>query len=218
MFEQINGVIFDLDGTLVDSMWMWEKIDVEYLGRHRIPLPDDLQKSIEGMSFSETALYFKQRFGLDDSLETIKKDWNAMAYEKYKHEVFFKPGARALLEQLQKKGIPAGIATSNSRELLDTVLEALDSRHLFAATVTGCEVSRGKPAPDIYLAAAGYLGRRPSHCLVFEDVVMGIQAGKQAGMRVCAVEDSFSREDEKRKQKLADYSISSFEEILPLLI
>ena len=78
-----KGVIFDLDGTLVDSMWMWEAIDIEYLARFGIELPPDLQKKISGMSFSETAVYFKETFKIPDSLEKIKQTWNEMAFYKY---------------------------------------------------------------------------------------------------------------------------------------
>ena len=86
-FNLVKAVLFDFDGTLADSMWMWDDIDIEYLGSRGIALPDTLQKEIEGMSFSETAIYFKETFHLDDSLEEIKADWNRMAMDKYFHEV-----------------------------------------------------------------------------------------------------------------------------------
>ena len=76
MFDQIDAVLFDLDGTLIDSMWMWESIDIEYLKRFGLTCPKDLQPSIEGMSFSETAIYFKERFHISDPIEKIKRDWN----------------------------------------------------------------------------------------------------------------------------------------------
>ncbi len=79
MLCDIDAVIFDLDGSLVDSMWMWRAIDIEYLGRFGIPLPENLQAKIEGMSFTETANYFKETFGIPDSTEKIKDDGNRMA-------------------------------------------------------------------------------------------------------------------------------------------
>ena len=82
MIEQKKAVIFDLDGTLMDSMWMWTDIDIEYLGRYGYELPPDLQNEIEGMGFTETATYFKNRFRLPQPLEEIKKEWNRMAYDK----------------------------------------------------------------------------------------------------------------------------------------
>ncbi len=80
--------------------------------------------------------------------------------------------------------------------------------------MTACEVPKGKPAPDVYLEAARRLGATPENCLVFEDVPMGIQAGKNAGMRVCAVEDLFSAEQIQEKRKLADYYISDYQQVL----
>ena len=76
MLEGKEAVIFDLDGSLVDSMWMWREIDIEYLGRFGIPLPEDLQARIEGMSFSETAVFFKENFDIPDTIEHVKIDWN----------------------------------------------------------------------------------------------------------------------------------------------
>lgn len=86
ILDHIKAVIFDLDGTLVDSMWMWEDIDIEYLGRYGLSCPEDLQKAIEGMSFTETAVYFKERFGLPDSIEEIKEAWIAMSLENMKRK------------------------------------------------------------------------------------------------------------------------------------
>lgn len=214
MLKDIDAVIFDLDGTLVDSMWMWEAIDVEYLARFGLEFPKDLQRSIEGMSFSETATYFKERFKLPDSLEQIKSDWNKMAWDKYLNEVPLKEGVRELLEYLKSKKIPAGIATSNSRELVDLIIDKHNIGEYFSSIRTSCEVEKGKPSPDIYLLVAMDLMVEPKRCLVFEDVIQGVMAGKNANMRVCAVYDKFSEKDEKQKIRLSDYYIRSMKEIL----
>lgn len=212
--NQKKAVIFDLDGTLVDSMWMWKAIDVEYLARFDLECPEDLQKEIEGMSFSETAAYFKTRFSLEDSLEQIKEAWVQMSIEKYKNEVPLKPGARAFLDYISMNGIVAGIATSNGRAMVDAVLDSLDIRRYFKVVTTACEVAAGKPAPDIYLSVADRLHVKPSDCVVFEDVPAGIQAGKNAGMTVFAVEDAFSQDMREEKRQLADYYIKDYYELL----
>lgn len=217
MLENIDAVIFDLDGTLVDSMWLWNSIDQEYLGRFHIELPEGLQKKIEGMSFSETAVYFKERFQLPDSLDKIKSDWNQMAWDKYANEVPAKEGVIPFLQHLKKQGIPAGIATSNSRELVDMVTERLELRKYFASIRTSCEVAAGKPSPDIYLLVAKDLSAEPERCLVFEDLLIGVMAGKNAAMKVCAVYDEYSKKEQKEKIRLADYYIDTMAEIPELM-
>lgn len=210
MLQNIDAVIFDLDGSLVDSMWIWRAIDVEYLGRFGHSLPENLHSEIGGMSFSETAVYFKERFQIPDSLEQIKEDWNKMAWEKYQYEVPLKKGIPEFLQGCRANGIRLGIATSNSRELMDNIAAVHGLRDFFTCIMTGSEILRGKPAPDIYLAVAGQLDVSPSRCLVFEDIIPGILAGKNAGMRVCAVEDADSIHDRKQKMELADYYIEDY--------
>lgn len=214
LLDNMKAVIFDLDGTLVDSMWMWHAIDVEFLGEYGYECPEDLHRVIEGMSFSETAVYFKERFLLPLSLEEIKDVWTRMSIDKYRYEVPLKPGAREFLELIKKKDIKCGIATSNGRELVDTVLHSLGIEGYFQAVTTACEVKAGKPEPDIYLYVAGQLGVEPADCLVFEDIPAGILAGKRAGMKVCAVEDEFSRLLKKEKMDLADDFIEDYFQIL----
>lgn len=214
MLKDIEAVIFDLDGSLVDSMWLWRAIDIEYLGKFGVTLPEDLQSRIEGMSFSETAVFFKENFPIPDSLDEIKATWNRMAWDKYANEVPLKPGIPEFLGHCRNRGILLGIATSNSRELVTNVVSVHGLLNRFSCIMTGCDVPRGKPAPDIYLAAADALKTEPVKCLVFEDIVPGILAGKAAGMRVCAVEDAYSAYDRKRKKALADYYIRDYRELV----
>ena len=212
--KEMKAVLFDLDGTLVDSMWIWDPIDVEFLGEYGWQVPEDLHDAIEGMSFSETAVYFKERFSIPLSLDEIKERWNEMAMDKYLHHVPLKEGALEFLEQLRTEGIRAGIATSNSRQLVDSVLKARGIDRYFSSVVTGCEVKAGKPAPDIYLQAARNLGVSPEACMVFEDVPAGIRAGKRAGMTVTAVADEFSAGLSDEKRRLADYYIEYYRALL----
>ena len=219
MLKNIKAVIFDLDGTLVDSMWMWKSIDVEYLGKKGIAVPADIQafqEELEGMGFTETAVFFKNRFQIEDSLEEIKKTWILMAEEKYSKEVPLKPGVREFLEELKNRNIPVGISSSNSRDLIVTVLKAYGIEKYFDCITTCCEVPNSKPAPDVYLKTAEGLKAEPKDCLVFEDVPMGIMAGKNAGMQVCAVEDAYSKRQEAEKRRLADYYIEDYYEVLNL--
>ena len=214
MLKDIQAVIFDVDGTMADSMWMWKQIDIEYLGRFGIPLPKDLQKNIEGMSFRETAHYFKEHFPIPDTIEQMMTDWNEMAAHKYRYEIPLKEGVLRFLDKCRKKGLLLGIATSNSTELLSYLLEAHSLENYFDVIITGSDGLRGKPAPDMYLEAANRLAVAPDKCLVFEDIIPGILAGKRAGMKVCAIDDLYSQDVLSQKMEEADYFIQSFEEIL----
>lgn len=214
LWQEKKAVIFDLDGSLVDSMWLWKRIDIEYLGRFNIPLPEGLQKQIEGMSFQETAEYFKAHFPIPDSIEKMKDDWNQMALRHYQEDVPLKDGAKEFLLALKKRGIKTGIATSNSPKLLDTVLTALNVKELFDSVHTACEVAHGKPFPDIYLHVAKKLGVEPKDCLVFEDILPGVLAGKAAGMTVCGVADAYSEDVRYLVREQADDFIYSYRELL----
>ena len=213
MLEQIKAVIFDLDGTLVDSMWMWEEIDIEFLSARDIPMPPTLKYYIEGISFAQTAEYFARTFALEETPEELMEIWNQMAYDKYCHEVPLKPGAKEFLDYLKEQGIKVGIGTSNSHQLTKAALEAHGIMEDIDCLLTSNEVPNGKPEPDIYLKTAERLGVQPQECLVFEDIPNGMLAAKAAGMKVCAVEDEFSVELRERKRALADYYITSFAEI-----
>lgn len=214
MLENKKAVLFDLDGTLVDSMWVWSSIDIEYLGSRNFKVPLEMQREIEGMSFTEVAVYFKDRFQLPESIEEIKDTWQRMAMDKYSHEVPLKPGVAQFLPYLKERGIRMGVASSNSMGLIEAVLTSHGIREYFSCIITSCEVNKGKPAPDVYLAAAKRLGAKPSQCLVFEDIVPGIMAGKNAGMAVCAVSDTYSAPQEEEKRACADYFIRSYEQVM----
>ncbi|HAS73784.1 MAG TPA: HAD family hydrolase [Clostridiales bacterium UBA8960] len=213
MLNDIRAIIFDLDGTLVDSMWIWKQIDIDFLGKRNIDFPEDLQKEIEGMSFTETATYFINRFKLEEPLEVIQKEWNEMAKTFYGSQIKLKDQVMPLIEFASQNDIKLGIGTSNSRELLYEVIEAHGIKHYFDSMRTSCEVDKGKPSPDIFLKVAEDLDIHPSQCLVFEDTHAGVIAAKRAGMRVIAVYDELSEpyiDDIKRD---ADMFIYSFKEL-----
>lgn len=214
MLTNIKACLFDMDGTLVDSMHIWKDIDIAFLGRFGYELPPNLQKEIEGMAFKETAQYFKEHFDLPLSIEEIMNCWNEMAFRVYSEEIDYKPGAFAFIKKLKEIGIKTAICTSNSKELVAAVGEHLGFLPYFDTVITACEVGAGKPAPDIYLEAARRVDVSPKECLVFEDIVMGLTAGKRAGMKLCAVEDAFSAEQREEKRAMADYYIENYLNIL----
>ncbi len=214
MLEDIEAVIFDMDGTLIDSMWIWPSIDEDFFKKYDLVEPENFHEDIEGMSYTEVVHFFLDTFPtLNQTAEEIMDEWTEMAHERYMKEAPMKDGAYEFILEMKRQGKKIGIATSNGRTLVEDTLHALGVEAYFDVVRTACEAGKGKPAPDVYLLVADELGVSPEHCLVFEDVPMGILAGKNAGMKVCAIDDAFSRIQEEQKKELADYYIYSYDDI-----
>lgn len=214
-FSAYQAVIFDMDGTLLDSMWMWLQIDIDFLAKHGHELPVDLQKCIEGKSFTETAQYFIERFGLEATVDELKSEWTGMAEEYYLTRVHLKQKGHKLLRTLKDLGIPMGIATSNGRILAEKTLEANQIVHYFDSIRTSCEVERGKPHPDVYLKVAEDLGVNPSKCLAFEDTEAGVDSALAAGMTVVAIYDESSKAYTDELKEKAHFYIDGFADLFP---
>lgn len=213
MLENIEACIFDMDGTIVDSMGVWGAVDIEYLGRFGLDVPPEMKNDIEGKSMREVAEYFKSRFLISDDIDTIINDWNDMAIYKYSNSVPLKPHIYEFLKYLKKEGIKVGLYTSNSMVLAKAALDAHGISDYFDYITAGCSDIKGKPEPDGYLLTAKKLNVDNNKCLVFEDLVNGILAGKAAGMKTCAVKDDYSEYQIKEKIELADYYIEDYNEV-----
>ena len=214
MLTNIDAVIFDIDGTLVDSMHVWTDIDDIFLEKYHLVEPENFHEGMEGKSYSETAQYFLDLFPeLPHTKEELEAEWHEMAFEIYTKELQLKKGAYDFILDMHRAGIKLGIATSNSRDLAEGLLMNTGVWEYLDAVWTSDEAKAGKPAPDVYLKVAESLRVNPERCLVFEDVPNGILAGKNAGMKVCAVEDPFSIPQIDRKKELADYYIQDYDDI-----
>lgn len=214
MLENIKGAIFDLDGTLVDSMWVWSKIDIDYLESKGHALPENLNSEICHLSFTQTANYFKERFSLSDSIDTILKDWNNMAYNHYSENVKLKDGVKEFLDKLKQNNIKIALATSNSVPLLEACLKNNGIYDYFDSITTTDEVSNGKNCPDVYLLAAKKLNINPKNCIVFEDILPAIKGAKAADMTVIAVSDKHSLNDLDEIINHSDKYINSYFELI----
>jgi len=206
----IKGVIFDLDGTIIDSMWVWDKIDFDFLNKRNISVPNNLKGEIEHFGFDETAHYFKRTFNLEESVDDIKKEWMDMAFKEYSESIKLKPGIKTFLDILKKTNIKIGLATSNCHYLLESVLKNNDIYHYFDAITITDEVLRGKSFPDVYLLSCSKLGLTPNQCVVFEDILPAIKGAKSAGMKVVAIQDQYCDYSKDDLLKYADEYISDY--------
>lgn len=212
--NNIKAAIFDLDGTLVDSMWVWSQIDVDFLTSKGHNVPCNLKDEITHLTFNETAQYFKNKFMLDDTIEDIITCWNGMALEHYSTKVELKTGAFEFLNKLKESNIKIGLATSNSTPLLEATLRNNGIFDLFDAITTSDEVKKSKSNPDVYLLAAKKLGVMPKDCVVFEDITQAVIGAKAAGMKVIAVSDEASEYQKDELVKLSDKFIVDYTELL----
>ena len=212
--DSIKAAIFDLDGTLVDSMWVWHQIDIDFLSNKGHAVPNNLNEEITHLSFQQTAEYFKNKFLLDDSIEDIMKAWNDMAHYHYSTTIKLKDSALDFILKLKSLGIKIGLATSNSTLLLEATLKNNDILHLFDAITVTDEVNKSKSYPDVYLLAANKLNVSPSECMVFEDIVAAVKGAKLAGMKVTAIYDEASKNQEVLLKQMCDNYIYSYKELL----
>lgn len=212
MLNNIKAAIFDLDGTLVNSMWVWDKINDDMFKELNMKKPENFRQEINHLSFKETAIYFKNKYSPNSTVEGLMKSWNDNSYNYYANEVLLKDGAKEFLEKLKENNIKIGLATSNSTTLLEATLKNNGIYNLFDAITTTGEVSRGKNFPDVYLLAAEKLSVNPCECIVFEDILAAAQGAKAAGMKVIAVHDN--NEDEEELREFADKYINDFTELL----
>ncbi len=214
MLDNIKCAIFDLDGTLIDSMWVWRQIDIDYLKEKGCSMPSDLLDDIVHLSFSQTALYFKERFHISDSVEDIMNDWHNMALYHYSNTIKLKSGVKEFLNLLKNKGIKIALATSNSVPLLEACLKNTGIYNYFDSFTTTDEVQNGKNCPDVYLLAANKVNVSPENCIVFEDILPAVKGAKSANMKVIAVKDDESLDSKETLIKYADRYIDSFYELL----
>lgn len=211
-----SAAIFDLDGTLLDSMYVWQRIDELFFKKRGMACPEDYGRALSGKSYMESAQYTIRRFGLKERWEDIVDEWTAQAIEEYSHHVQLKSGAREYLLQLRRAGVKLAVATALPEYLYRPCLENLGILGWFDALCSTDETGgRGKAEGEVFLLAAQRLGINPQDCAVFEDVFEGIRGAKRAGMRAYCVLDDAAKHSHPEIEKLADGMIASYWKLLP---
>lgn len=195
LFPPLQAAIFDLDGTLLDSMWVWEAVDREFFSARGMVMPEDYPKALQPLTFRETAEYTIARFGLQESPLDIMDEWKRLSFCQYRDHVRLKPGAKQFLEALQARGVRLGVATNLSLQAAHAVLQQNGVLPLFQAVTSADEVPHGKRFPDIYLLAAQRLGVQPCHCIAYDDIADSVQGIHAAGMTACAMREPSIHQD-----------------------
>lgn len=208
----IRGVIFDLDGVLLDSLSIWEDLGVQYLRAKGIAPEENLGKKLFPMSMEQGAQYMKDHYALPESVETVTEGLKTLLEHFYFEEVSAKPGAEELLSRLRTQGIPMAAATSSPRPHVTAALERLGLLGYFREIFTTGELGTSKHRPDIYLLAAKALGTKPEETLVLEDSLYALQTAKAAGFRTVGVYDPLGEPDQETLEKEAGQYIRNLSE------
>ncbi len=214
MISDKKAAIFDFDGTLADSMYVWSKVDEDFLAQRNIPVTEEYTDKMRGMFFETAAAYTKNTYGLSESVEEIMQIWLDMAHYEYANNVRFKDGAAQYLKLLKNKGYLLGMATSNNPYLLLPCLENNGLDGIFDCICYTSEVGLNKSNPAIYLYTAEKLGVRPENCIVYEDIIEGLESAKSAGMYTVAVYDISNEKYLDRIRNTADKFVKSYNQLL----
>ena len=205
-----RGAVFDLDGTLLDSMDIWENIDIAFLKKRGLPVPSGYVTEICARSFIEAAEYTIDLFHLSESVDAIIHEWNEMAAYEYAHNVTLSPFAADYLRQLKHAGVKLAVATGLPQTLYEPCLKKNGIYELFDVLCSTDDMARGKEYPDIFVHCADRLGMAPEQCLVFEDVLPAVRSAKQAGMIVYGVFDKYSEHNMEEIKKIANGYLVDF--------
>ena len=190
---RIRGAIFDVDGTLLDSMFIWDTIGEAYLRSIGYQPKENLNETFKNMSLHQAARYYQTEYGVTRSIDEIMDGVNAMLERYYRFEVPLKPGVAELLERLRQSGVKLCIATATDRHLVEAALDRCGVLSCFGEIFTCNEVGHGKDEPDIFEEALRFLGTEKAETVVFDDALYAVRTAKEAGFPVAAVYDSHER-------------------------
>ena len=204
----IRGAIFDVDGTLLDSMKIWRTIGEIYLRSLGLEPEAGLAGDLKTLTLPQAARYFQDRYGVALSVEEIMEGVNGKIEDFYFHRAQLRPGVRQLLERLGKAGVRMDIATATDRYLVEAALERCGIRQYFLDIVT-CTDYGSKEKPEIYLMARQLLGTELRDTWVFEDACHGARTAARAGFPVLGIRDP-SEEDQQGLKKVSAVYLESF--------
>lgn len=211
--EQIKGVIFDVDGTLLDTMHVWTDSGARYLASLGIEAEEGLGDKLFCMTVDMGAVYLKENYGLSQTVEEIKKGVNGMVETYYFEEADFKPGALELMTLLRDAGIPMTIATSTDKYCILAAFDRLGYTDWFKAIYTCSEVGASKSEPKIFFEAIKAMGTKPEDTWLFEDGLYSIKTAKAEGFKIVGVYDAVSAADQEEIKALSDVYVRELSEL-----
>lgn len=210
---RLQSAIFDMDGTLLDSMFIWDDLGPGMLRAQGITPEEGLTEKLKVLTLRQGAAYCKERYALPQSVEEIVSLIEGRVEKFYKEEVQAKPGVEKFLSLLKMEGVWMYVATATDRHLAEAALRHAGIDGYFRGILTCQEVGQGKDSPEIFERCMRRLRSNKKDTVIFEDALHAIETAKAAGFRVCGVYDDSAREDQEAIRRIADYYITSFEEM-----
>lgn len=210
--QDMGGVILDIDGTVLDSMSIWQDAGVRYLASQHVEAEPGLAEKIYYMSIPEAAFYMRTHYGLEKSVEEISQGIKDVVRDFYYYEVPMKAGVKEFLQKMSEKKIPVVAATASDEDHLEHAFTRLGIRPYFAHIFTCAQAGAGKQSPAVYHMAAKFLNKKPEELYVFEDALYAIQTAKMAGYHTVGVYDEESKTDQEMIRDEADIYMESFEQ------
>ena len=205
----LKGVIFDLDGTLLDSMFIWDTIGEDYLRSLGKKPKENLKETFESFSLEHAAQYYIDNYGVTLSVDEIVNDVNSMVESYYKDSVVLKAGVEVLLKNLKNSDVKMCIATVTDKHLVNAALKRLGVQEYFSEIFTCASVGHSKEEPDIYREALKHLGTEKNETAVFEDALYALKTAKADGFITVGVFDVHEEKQEELKT-IADYYIANY--------
>lgn len=206
--------IFDLDGTLIDSMWIWKKIIFEFLDKYECDYDIHIAEKIAHMTFTVSSAYLKNLYKLPQSCEEMMAEWISMSENYYKHIIKAKKGVYEYLNYLKENEIRLAIATSCPRYLCESVLKSVKLEQYFETVVYAEEVGKSKEEPDVYIETMKRLSADAGECMLYEDILAALNTAHSIGLRVTIVEDESAKADRAALIEKSDIYIKDFTELL----
>ena len=205
----IRGAVFDVDGTLLDSMEIWDTIANDYLLSLGITPRENLAETFSTFSMQQSAQYYREVYGVTLSCEQIIDGINAMLKDFYVETVQLKPGVREFVTAMKEKGIPMILATATEQQLICPALQRCGILDLFDEILTCSSVGHSKNEPDIYRIAARHMNLDKKEIWVFEDALHAAETAARDGFHVVAVKDR-SEKNQKQLKEQADLYFEQF--------
>lgn len=212
MMKQIKGAIFDFDGTLLDSMWMWVTVGQQYLQSIGVAPKSDVDQETVCMSLLESAAYIKRDYCLTQTIDEICEGVNRIAQKGYFETLPLKPGVQALLDRFHKSGVRMCVATASEHYLVEAAMRRTGILPLFDGIFTCTELGTTKRSPYIYEVAMKHLGTAKEDTIVFEDAAHAVETAKAAGFLVAGVYDPTEQGNMDVIHRRADWYFHSLEE------